>query len=118
MRVFLSHSSAQRREAERITEKLRSRGFEVFYSGDSIAPGKNLDSVIEADVRRCDAMIFLLSSESVAKSYARTELEMARKRWPNPGDRVLGVLIGAVPTDDVPDYLRDNVQLLTPHGDL
>jgi len=119
MRVFLAHSSAQASECERIVAKLRKRGFKVFYSADTIPVSEDFDRLIRAEIARCGAMIFWATPQSITPgSYPLTELGLASKRWPNPRNRVLAVLAGAVSTAQVPGYLRDNIELFRPQGDL
>jgi hypothetical protein len=119
MRVFLAHASAQQLECKKIAIKLRARGFTVFYSEDGIAPSEDFNSVIRSEIARCDLMIFLLSPASVATGcYALTELAAAERRWPSPRGRILAVVTAPVALRLVPAYLRDNIELLRPVGDL
>jgi hypothetical protein len=119
MRVFLAHASAQQRECDRIVIKLRARRFKVFYSPDAIDASEHFDQRIRSEIARCGAMIFLVSPQSITEGcYALTELQMASERWPNPQRRILAVVTEEVPLARVPSYLRDNIELLKPSGDL
>jgi len=119
MRVFLAHSSAQASECERLVAKLRKRSFKVFYSADTIPVSEDFDRLIRAEIARCSAMIFWATPQSVTPgSYPLTEMGLASKRWPNPRNRVLAVLAGDLATGQVPGYLRDNIELFRPQGDL
>lgn len=118
-RVFLAHSSAQRELGNRLDAKLKARGMRVFYSDRTIPAGESFDALIRAEIARADLMVFLVSEESITSgSYALTELKFAGERWPNPRDRVLTVMVGNVEIARLPPYLRDNVEVLRPEGDM
>lgn len=118
MKIFLSHASDQKAQAEQIAFSLRSRGHSVFLDRDDLPPAKSFDEQIEKGVASSDFMVFLISPASVAKGrYTLTELEYARRKWGRPHSRVLPVM--AEPTDLalVPQFLKA-VTILEPHGNL
>ena len=118
MQVFLSYASEDRDTAEEIELALRGAGHSVFFDRANLPPGGEFHSRIKAAVLGCDAFVFLVSPHSVMKGgYARTELKFARERWQDPADRVLPVIIGKLPWDDIPVYLR-SVTVLEPEGNI
>ena len=118
MRIFVSHASEQRAEADRLAIALRGRGYEVFLDSDDLPPAGDYQSRIEQAIAKCDLFCFLISPQSIApKRFTLSELNTARRRWPNPVGRVLPVMVEKVPMDSVPSYLRA-VSILEPEGDL
>ena len=118
MQVFLSYASEDRDTAEEIELALRGAGHSVFFDRANLPPGGEFHSRIKAAVLGCDAFVFLVSPHSVMKGgYARTELKFARERWESPADRVLPVIVGKLPWDDIPAYLR-SVTVLEPEGNI
>jgi hypothetical protein len=118
MRIFLSHASEQRADADRLAIALRARGYTVFLDADDLPPGSDYQSRIEHAIADCDLFCFLISPQSVAaKRFTLSELSIARRRWPNPAGHVLPLMVDKVPMDDVPAYLRA-VSILQPEGDL
>ncbi|MEP6876676.1 MAG: toll/interleukin-1 receptor domain-containing protein [Burkholderiales bacterium] len=116
MQVFLSYASEDRGTAEEIELALRGAGHSVFFDRESLPPGGEFHARIRDAVRRCDAFVFLVTTNSIATgSYARTELKYARERWEFPGERVLPVLLSKVPLDEIPPYLK-SVTFLEPEG--
>jgi hypothetical protein len=62
--------------------------------------------------------VFLLSPESIeSSSYALTELNLVKERWPNPSRRVLPVLVKKTPYEAIPAYLGA-VTILEPRGNV
>lgn len=117
MQIFLSYASEDRPIAETIHLALLSAGHQVFFDQRSLPPGGDYRASIEEAVRRCDLVIFLISDDSVnPKSYALTELNYARVRWPHPAGRVLPVMIRNTDYANIPAYLRA-VTVLEPVGD-
>jgi hypothetical protein len=118
VRIFLSHASEQRAEADRLAIALQSRGHEVFLDTEDLPAGADYQARIEDAIGRCALFCFLISPQSVApKRFTLSEVNIARRRWPNPTGRVLPVMVEPVPMDSVPAYLRA-VSILQPEGDL
>jgi hypothetical protein len=118
MRIFVSHSHQQRTAADDLASRLRVEGHRAFLDRDQLPRGEGYDRRIREEIGACDLFLFLISPASVgAGSYALTELELARKQWPNAAGRVLPVVVEFTPENDIPSYLRA-VGILTPSGDM
>jgi TIR domain len=118
MRIFLSYPSVQRATAERLAHALEAEGHEVFFDRHDLDPGEAFHARIRAAIDSAEAMVFLLTPDSVrAGSYALTELELARARWPRPSGHVLPVMLAPTPVADLPAYLS-TVTILQPRGEL
>jgi hypothetical protein len=118
MRLFLSHASEQRPDADRLAIALRARGHTVFLDSDDLPAGGDYQSRIEQAIAACDLFCFLISPQSVApKRFTLSELSIARRRWPNPAGHVLPIMADKVPMEEVPAYLRA-VSILQPEGDM
>jgi TIR domain-containing protein len=118
MRVFISYASEQRKLAERLALGLRNEGHGVFFDRDALPPGASFDDRIRKALRRSQIFIFLVSNASLQEgSYAQTELNIARGRWPEPGGKVLPVLAEQVAIEELPPYLRA-VSVLESRGDV
>jgi hypothetical protein len=118
MRIFVSHASEERSEADRLAIALRARGHHVFLDSDDLPPGGDYQSRIERALAKCDLFCFFISTHSIApKRFTLSEVNIARRRWPNPIGRVLPVMVERVPLDSIPSYLR-SVSILESQGDL
>ena len=118
MKIFLSYASEERAIAERIAVGLRQEDHTVFFDRDDLPAGEAFDARIRDAVGDSDLMVFLISPESLESgAYALTELGFAKRRWKDPARRVLPVMAGPTPIDDVPGYLR-SIGILQPEGDL
>ena len=118
IKVFLSYSSADRPIAERIHIALVAAGYDVFFDRNSLPAGESYDLRILDAIEESDLLIFLLSTESIKEgAYTLTELGFARRKWPNPGGRILPVVIRDFDLDALPVYLRP-VTLLEPKGNV
>ena len=117
MRVFLSYSSDDAAFAEQLAHRLGSAGHTIFFDRDSLVAGEGYDARIREAIEDCDLVVFLVSADSLSPgSYALTELDIARRRWPRAAGRVLPVAMGPVDHDRLPAYLAA-VTLLHPAGD-
>ena len=117
MRVFLSYSSDDAGFAEQLAHRLGSAGHTTFFDRDSLVAGEGYDARIREAIEDCDLVVFLVSADSLSpSSYALTELDIARRRWPRAAGRVLPVAMGPVDHDRLPAYLAA-VTVLHPAGD-
>ena len=92
MRIFLSHSSEQRAEAERLAIALRTRRHKVFLDVDDLPPSGDYQARIQSGIQRCDLFCFLISPQSVAVGrFTLSEIAFAKKRWPDPTGHVVPV---------------------------
>ncbi len=118
MRVFISYARERSDLANAVALKLKKAGFGTFLDTEDLPAGASYDDRIRSAVEQCELFLFLVSPESVAPgSYALSELEFAKQRWPHPDERVLPVIAEETPMGTVPPYLRD-VTLLAPAGDV
>jgi hypothetical protein len=118
MRIFLSYASEYQEAAEEVSIALQGSGHEVFFDKASLQPGGDYRRRLREAIDESELFIFLISPESVAPdSFARTELAIASKKWKNPENHVLPVMLRETPLELVPAYLKA-VTILEPEGDV
>lgn len=106
MKIFLSYSSSDRSFAEPILFALREQGHEVFFDRSDLPPGEEFHARIREAIERSDLFVFLVSPDAIASDkYTLSELEIARKTWAHPKDRVLPVMLRSVDMDALPAFL-------------
>ncbi|MDP3289935.1 MAG: CHAT domain-containing protein, partial [Methyloversatilis sp.] len=118
MKIFLSYASEIRARAEGVNAALQAAGHDVFFDREDLPAGLNYDDRIRSAIESSDLFVFLLSPAAVAEGhYTRTELKIARRRWPDPAGHVLPVMVDATPFSALPPYLG-SVTVLVPEGNL
>lgn len=118
MKIFLSYSSRQQTLAEEICLELEHSGHSVFFDKKSLRAGSDFRKKIRKELDQCEVFVFLISPTSVApKSYARSELEIAREKWPQPEGHILPVMAIATDLESIPSYLKA-VTILNPEGEI
>ncbi len=118
MKIFLSYASEVHDRAESVNATLLAAGHDVFFDRDDLPPGLNYDERIRAEIEGSDLFVFLISPAALAEGhYTRTELKIARRRWPDPAGHVLPVMGAPTPFEDLPPYLG-SVTVLVPEGNL
>ena len=103
MNVFLSYSQADKEWADSLRAGLAKAGLRVASSLEDIDPGMNWHMEAGKALEEAEAMVILLSPDSVESPYVRAEIEYALSS-PRFRDRLISVLIED--TDDVPWILR------------
>jgi nucleoid-associated protein YgaU len=118
LKIFLSYASEIRTRAEGVNAALQAAGHDVFFDREDLPAGLNYDDRIRSAIESSDLFVFLLSPAAVAEGhYTRTELKIARRRWPDPAGHVLPVMVDATPFSALPRYLG-SVTVLVPEGNL
>lgn len=118
MKIFLSYSSKQQALAERIYFALKQPRHSVFFNKKSLKAGGDFRRMIRKELDQSEVFVFLISPASVAlNSYARSELEIACEKWPQPGGHILPVMAVATDLVSVPSYLKA-VTILEPEGEI
>lgn len=118
MKIFLSYASPYRAIAEDLCCRLQAAGHEVFFDREDLPPGNSFDERIHSAIHSSELFIFLISLEAVAEGhYTRTELKIAKYKWPTPGWHVLPVQVAETPLNDVPAYLR-SLTIMQAEGNL
>ncbi|MDQ3974007.1 MAG: toll/interleukin-1 receptor domain-containing protein, partial [Actinomycetota bacterium] len=80
--VFVSHSSRDRGQAQKVSERLRAAGlgaqFLDFDPVNGIPAGRVWERELYAQLRKADAVVFVATPHSVASRWCMVELALAR----------------------------------------
>lgn len=77
--IFLSHSEDDRQLCEELRESAGKAGVEVYLAEHDHRPGSDLASRVEAAIDKSNAVVVLVSSNSVSAPYVHQEIGYARK---------------------------------------
>src|SRR5215831_8756128 len=77
MRIFISYSRQNRDAVQELSADLTLMGHEVWFDKDIVA-GQLWWERILAEIRNCDAFVFLASQQTNGSNFCQTELEYAR----------------------------------------
>jgi len=119
-KVFISHASEdEERFVIEFAEKLREHGVDAWVDEWEILPGDSLvDKIFEEGIGEAEAIIVVLSENSVDKKWVREELNASIVKRINQGSRLIPVVIDEC---DVPEVLRatawERVDDLNDYGD-
>lgn len=114
MKIFLSYSHEEEKQAKQIYLTLRDQGHAVFFDRNDLPAGEEYHNRIRAAIERSRLFIFLAGPSALdAGSYTLTELEIAEKSR----RQLLPVLLPAARVADLPPALK-NVTVLQPGGDI
>jgi hypothetical protein len=117
-KIFLSHAHEQTDIAQKVALALQQEGYEVFFDRNSLPPGVGFNRAIREELFEADLFIFLISPAALADGrYTRTELKLAREKWPEGSGRVLPVIASKTDRETIPPYLTA-VTYLEPEGNL
>lgn len=113
MKVFISFAHNDSFLAKKVTSTLEEKGFEVWNAETEILPGDNFAEKISDALKESDAMVVLLSPESLKSNYVQWEINYAlgNKSYKQ---RVIPVLVGSeenISSESIPWILR-NLQMI------
>jgi hypothetical protein len=79
-RIFLSHSSADRKAADRLARALTAAGLDVWYSKSHLKAAQQWQNEIGHALRRCNWFLLLLSPSAVKSIWVQRELSYALEK--------------------------------------
>ncbi len=103
MKVFISYGHQDSELADYLADRLCEAGHAVWRSEEEVLPGENLALKVGQALEESDAMVVLVSPESIRSQWVREEINYALGS-PNYAGRVIPVLVR--PTKDMPWFLR------------
>lgn len=104
--LFLCHASEDKPKVEPIHLALVKAGHSVFYDDRSLHPGGDYQQRIYEAIEECVLFIFIASKASLRPGkFTLSELDLAQRRWPDPTNRVLPVVIEQLDLSELPSYL-------------
>lgn len=107
MKVFISYSHQDREYADLIAGRLREDGHEVWYDKWKLKVGDNLIEKINQGLKETDALIVIISKNSLSSKWVMHELSaIAFGELSSRSSRIIPVLVDE---STVPEYLARNV---------
>jgi uncharacterized protein YjbI with pentapeptide repeats len=77
---FISYSAKDQEFANRLYADLQTNGVRCWFAPHDAVPGQKLCEQIDIAIRRYDRLLLILSSDSMASQWVRTEIASARSR--------------------------------------
>jgi|SRR5215213_7239934 len=108
MNVFISHSHTDSSLVKKIAAALENEGLTVWDAETEILPGDNFAEKISEALKASDAMVVLLTPESLKSKWTQWEIQYAlgNKSYDR---RVIPVLVGSeenISSESIPWILR------------
>ena len=120
MQVFISHSDSDSSLAARVSRALRKAGLQVWDPDLHLFPGDNWPAEVGRALEESDAMVVLLTPNSIGSPHVKAEMTYAlgSKSYKN---RLIPVAVGGreqLPTGEIPWIVRKLrwVDLLNPES--
>jgi hypothetical protein len=76
--VFLSHAASDRGHVALVQQQIEALGIDVYLVEHDPRPGTSIAAKIDAALRRCDAVVVLITSTSINSAYVQQEVGLAR----------------------------------------
>ena len=76
-RVFISHSSDQKIQAQEIAQNLKNKGLDVWLASYNLELGSNFAEEITAAISSSDFFVLLLSQQSILSPHVKREVTLA-----------------------------------------
>jgi signal recognition particle subunit SEC65 len=100
MKVFISYAAANENLATEIAKALKQNGLDVWVFQDEVMPGDNWAAKIAQGLEEADAIVVLLTPESLRSRDVRHDIDYALGKKSLNG-RLIPVWVGS--QDSVPD---------------
>jgi hypothetical protein len=76
--IFFSHSAGDLPWCEWLAAEAEKLGVEVYLAEHDQQPGRPLADKVERNIKRCDALVVLLTHNTTSSSYVHQEIGFAR----------------------------------------
>ncbi|MBI2333816.1 MAG: TIR domain-containing protein [Chloroflexi bacterium] len=96
--AYISYSRRDSEFVQRLAERLKSAGVEIWLDAEQISPGAEWTKEIEQGIQNSDAYIFVLSPDSLKSELLFRELKLAVSN----GKRMIPIVIRDVEAKEVP----------------
>jgi hypothetical protein len=107
-KVFISYSSQDRVPAERLVEKLKAEGLDVWTDRE-IPPGQDWQSAIEKALDEASVLLLVLSDKGLGSQWQQVELGMALRSEGRSRKTVIPVLFSGTDRTSLPSFLRNRL---------
>ena len=105
-RIFLCHSSGDKRRVRKLYGRLREKGFDPWLDEKNIVAGQDWDAEIRKAVHTADLVIVCLSQASVAKTgYVQREIRMVLDLADEQPEGKIFIIPAKLEVCEVPDRL-------------
>src|SRR5215210_3258531 len=104
LRVFISHAYADTDLARRVTDVLEESGFQTWLDSQQILPGDNWGEKLAEALRESNAMVVLLTPDSLRSSNISHDISYALGNK-NYKDRLIPVVAASpeqLPREEIP----------------
>lgn len=119
MKVFISYAHADRALAQKVAAGLKESGFDVWERFSEFFPGENWADKTAQALRESEAMVVLLTPDSLSSPYVMSEVNYALGSKTYKG-RLIPVVVGSpdrLPTEQLPWILKRLQMIKLPrHG--
>lgn len=119
LKVFISYSSGDREQVQKIYEHLLALGAYPWYDQEDLLPGQDWNMEIRKGLDEADMILLCLSKKSVNKEgYVQKELRLAVDRGLEMPDGHIFLIPARLEECDLPFSLKSYqwVDLFTPNG--
>jgi hypothetical protein len=119
LKVFISYSSGDREQVQKIYEHLLALGANPWYDQEDLLPGQDWNMEIRKGLDEADMILLCLSKKSVNKEgYVQKELRLAVDRGLEMPDGRIFLIPARLEECDLPFSLKSYqwVDLFTPNG--
>jgi hypothetical protein len=109
-KIFLSYASADSKSVERLVDKLKVRGLDV-WTDRLIAPGQDWQPQIEAALDEATLFLMVMSAKDGVSPWQNVELGMALRSAVGRSKRVIPVLLPGADRETMPHFLRNHAAI-------
>lgn len=98
--LYISYSNKDKELVHKLVEDIKDKGLEVWYDENLVEPGNEYQSKLTEGLQNADAVLVLITPNSISSSYVMNEMGLARGKE----KLILPVIYGDV---SIPEFIRD-----------
>jgi len=105
--VFISHSSADKKEVEKIIPYLNGQNLPVWFDKYSISAGMSITNSVQEGIENSNIVIFWITENFLSSRWCQTEMTAFIKKLIEEDCLILTILDDGIDGSRLPLFLRD-----------
>ena len=106
-KAFISHSSKDNKDLERIISYLNGQNLPVWFDKYSISVGDSITESVQTGIEESDMVIFWVTDNFLASKWCRFEMNAYIKRLIEEEIRIIIMLYDEIEVKKLPLFLQD-----------
>lgn len=111
-RVFIMYTHEDSEAAQKLVNRLREAGFDLWFDKDELTPGQRIHEAVGMGIQQCSAAVLLVSKHTHDPSkFLRFQMDMALNSLPSKSSEFSPIIPVQLDEEPLPDQLQGVISI-------